>query len=49
MDKDKKITFEEFILYAFDRKELIEEEVIDTSFKLLKNKKNFITAETLAT
>ncbi|CAD8043543.1 unnamed protein product [Paramecium primaurelia] len=49
MDKDKKITFQEFILYAFDRKELIEEEVIDISFKLLKNKKNFITAETLAT
>ncbi|CAK90816.1 unnamed protein product (macronuclear) [Paramecium tetraurelia] len=48
MDKDKKITFQEFILYAFDRKELIEEEVITTSFKLLKNKKNFITAETLA-
>ncbi|CAD8048402.1 unnamed protein product [Paramecium sonneborni] len=48
MDKDRKITFQEFILYAFDRKELIEENVIDTSFKLLKNKKNFITAETLA-
>ncbi|CAD8133997.1 unnamed protein product [Paramecium octaurelia] len=49
MDKDSKITFAEFILYAIKRKTLIQEEVLDTSFKLLKNKKNFITAESLAT
>ncbi|CAD8050844.1 unnamed protein product [Paramecium sonneborni] len=48
MDKDSKITFAEFILYAIQRKTLIQEEVLDTSFKLLKNKKNFITAESLA-
>ncbi|CAD8134246.1 unnamed protein product [Paramecium pentaurelia] len=49
MDKDNKITFAEFILYAFKRKNLIQEDVLITSFKLLKNKKNYITAESLAT
>lgn len=35
MDRDGKITFAEFILYAMDRNALVDEEVLQTSFKLL--------------
>jgi Ca2+-binding EF-hand superfamily protein len=35
IDRDGKITFSEFILYAIDRNKLLEENVLENSFKLL--------------